>query len=277
MKRFLALPISLLFFQFCSAQSLDNLGDRSGGVFGYDFSAGSLVTEMMLTAGEAMINEYRNDKRFYSAGTKGRKLHGAWKSWYENGLLCDSGTFNKGLPDGVWKFWNNSGELMAVRTFSAEKFRRISHEMVRYHPRRISFTIASLYQRNKRAALKYMQASYSFESAAGKKAGITLQELIASNITEGNPYLPVFDYGLHHGEYVNYFAGGIAKDSGYYKNGLRQGEWIHRDSPDGLVTKGAYEDGKKTKNWRTYDPSGRLTSIVHYNRRGDIGWTKTFQ
>src|SRR5262245_27522270 len=63
-----------------------------------------------------------NNKPLFSTATRNHKLHGDWQSWYQNGLLCDSGRFVNGLPDGLWKYWNKKGELIAIRTYSADKY-----------------------------------------------------------------------------------------------------------------------------------------------------------
>ena len=235
------------------------------------------VTSLFLLSKDGKINEHLNGKILYDAHVKNRKLHGSWQSWYENGYLCDSGTFIKGLPDGAWKHWDISGRLVALRTYSADKFHRINNELVRYNPRRISFPLTALYQRNKRAAIRYFRASYSFAGAAKRKQGLSLQELITANVTPGNEYQPVFDQSLHHGLFINYFITGLAKDSGYYQNGLRHGVWIHRDGPNGNTERGVYEHGIKVKMWRTYDSNGQLLSIVQYTSKGEPGWRKSFR
>jgi antitoxin component YwqK of YwqJK toxin-antitoxin module len=53
------------------------------------------VTSLFLFSKDGKINEHLNGKILYDAHVKNRKLHGSWQSWYENGYLCDSGTFVK--------------------------------------------------------------------------------------------------------------------------------------------------------------------------------------
>ena len=227
----------------------------------------------MALPGEGNISGQLDDNSLYDAHIKNGKLHGSWKSWYENGLLCDSGTFVKGIPDGEWKHWSNKGHLISLRTYSAEKLQLIKNEFTRYNLRRPSFPLTVLYHKNKKAALKYLRSAYSFTDAGRKKEGFSLEQLIAANIAPGN----VFDYSLHHGLYINFFADGTANDSGYYKNGLKQGVWIHRDAQQGIVLRGSYENGIKVKGWRTYDDSGKLLAMVFYNRKGEVGWRKDFR
>ena len=276
----LFLFLSLL--TFSNAQNLENNSESYSekSNIEVDNSNASItepVTSSFSFSRDGKINDHLNGKILYDAHVKNRKLHGSWQSWYENGFRCDSGTFVKGLPDGQWKHWDINGRLVALRTYSADKFHRINNELVRYNPRRIAFPLTALYHRNKRAALRYLRASYSFAGAARKKQGLTLQELMKANVTPGNEYQPVFDQSLHHGLYINYFTTGQAKDSGYYQNGLRHGLWIHREAPDGNIERGSYDHGIKVKAWRTYDRNEQLLSIVQYNGKGEPGWRKSFR
>jgi len=222
------------------------------------------------------INEQLNDKPLFAANVKNGKLHGSWQSWYQNGMHCDSGSLVKGLPDGVWKHWDASGRLIALRTYSADKYHRISNEMIRYHPKRISFPLAVLYQKNKQAAMKYLDVAYSFDNTGRKEASWSLSKLITKNITHGNTYRPVFDHMLHHGLFMNFFPDGIVKDSGYYKNGLRHGMWVHRGSEKAIICHGSYVNGKKVKEWKVYNASGKLQELIFYTR-GELKWRKRFQ
>jgi antitoxin component YwqK of YwqJK toxin-antitoxin module len=224
-----------------------------------------------------LVTVQLNNRPLFSTQMKSNKLHGNWQSWYQTGISCDSGTLVKGLPHGVWKHWDASGRLKSLRTYNADKYQRISNDMTRFHPKRISFPLVVLYQKNKQAALKHLSVAYSFENTGRKEPRLSLHDLVARNITGQRSYRPVFDHALHHGLFMNFFAGGIAKDSGIYKNGLRQGMWLHRDSTKQLTYKGAYANGLKIKEWKTYDADGKLREFVFYSSRGKVKWRKQFQ
>ena len=223
------------------------------------------------------INEQLNNKPLFAAGVKNGKLHGSWQSWYQNGMPCDSGNLVKGLPGGVWKHWDSNGQLIALRTYSADKYHRISNEMTRYHPKRISFPLATLYQKNKQAAMKYLDVDYSFSNAGRKEKNWSLPRLVAKNVTTRNNYKPVFDHALHHGLFMNFFPDGIVKDSGYYKNGLRQGMWLHRNTGKTILRQGSYVNGMKVKEWKSYNASGKLQELAFYSLKGELKWRKEFQ
>jgi antitoxin component YwqK of YwqJK toxin-antitoxin module len=279
MKKRLLFHIAVFFFSLsCFAQFTDNVSvsAEETTLFESRLFALSLNNNFTLPV-NGNIAEELNGKALFSGSVRGRKLNGNWQSWYDNGMLCDSGTFVRGLPDGEWKHWNRDGKLMALRTFSADKFNRVYNELLRYNPRRISFPLTTLYHQNKASALKYFKATYSFGTVPKNKDDMTLPQLIAANITPGNDYQPVFDHGLHHGLYINYFSNGITRDSGYYKNGLRDGVWIQRDQPGASFTRGSYNHGTRVKGWRTYDDDGKLVSMHFYNNRGQLIWKKNFQ
>lgn len=218
---------------------------------------------------DGMINEKLNERKLYSGNVRKKKLHGNWESWYQNGQLCDSGKLDSGLPDGVWKHWDENGQLIALRTYSADKYNRVKHELTRYNSRHTAYPLTVMYHENRTAAAKYLHSSYSFPHSIRRIDDQSLQKWVAANISHGNAYHPVFDQSLHHGLFINYFPNGVAKDSGYYQNGLRQGVWLHRRYADGLYYTGAYKNGNRIKEWRAYMPSGKIMGIIFYNDKGE--------
>lgn len=216
---------------------------------------------------------YPNEIRLYSGTVKRHKLHGQWKSWYSNQRLCDSGTFFKGLPVGEWKYWNMDGRLMAIRHYDASKYLRIKNEFLRSGPKQVVYPITKLYRKNRQKANYYMHAGYSFSFDDHHPHHFSLQQAVENNITEGNPYRPLFDECLHHGLYMNFYSNGAVRDSGYYKNGLRDGVWIHREE-NGAWLMGAYKNSLKSGDWKQYNAKGKLESVIFYNKKGNEEWRK---
>jgi antitoxin component YwqK of YwqJK toxin-antitoxin module len=209
----------------------------------------------------------------YSGTIKKHRLNGSWKSWYDNQNLCDSGTFVKGIPDGEWKHWNANGELLAIRHYNADKLLRVKNEMRRSHSKNVLYPLVKLFNKNSRRAKQYMEAGYSF-SFATRPIQLSLEQAVENNITPGNIYRPLFDECLHHGLYMNFFNNGNVKDSGYYKNGLRDGIWVHRDAADNSYVLGVYKNGVKQNDWKQYSANDKLLTIIFYNRKGEVDWKK---
>lgn len=237
------------------------------------FSVLSLKKFYLPLPESATISETHNGARLFITSVKGAKLNGAWQSWYTTGLLCDSGRLVNNLPDGEWKHWNEKGELLAVRHYSVDKFQRVTDEMLRYNPKRSFFYLSELYQKDKQAAINYLDAAYSFPSRRSAPVHF-LKQLVISNISKSDNYKPVFEQCLQDGLYMNFFPGGVIKDSGYYKNGVRTGKWIHRDSADGYWYQGAYQNNIKIKEWKCYDKNNKLLELIFFDNKGHLNWQK---
>jgi hypothetical protein len=222
---------------------------------------------------KAPVTGLYKENTIYQGNTKGHQLTDRWQSWYPTGQLLDSGTLIKGVPHGIWKTWDVNGNLLSMRTYDADKFRRIKNEMLRYNPRMATYPLLRIYQRDRHRALYYLQAGYSYSFTGHRGYELSLQHAVEENIRPGNIYHPVFDDCLHHGLYINYFPAGIAKDSGYYRNGLKEGLWVHRNADRSLST-GAYKNGNRIGDWKVYSPEGRIRRIILYNKNGEEEWSR---
>lgn len=211
------------------------------------------------------ITAVKGTQQLFTSAVKNHKLQGSWQSWYINGQLLDEGTLKRGIPDGVWKVWDTTGNLIAIRTYDADLFHRVKDELLLNHPRRSLYPLTDKYKKEGRRVAGYLAAAYSFQL---QQAHVTdnLQQLVEKNAAQNHPYQPVFQQCLHHGLYVNYYANGQVKDSGYYKAGLRNGVWLHRRAEG--IWKGAYKNSTPVHEWKLYNTAGKLTYIIFYNRNG---------
>lgn len=221
-----------------------------------------------------LVTSPGSGKPLFTATVKRGKLNGPWQSWYPNGATCDSGRLVNNLPEGEWILRNEEGEIRAIRHYSADKFLRITNEMQHYHPKRNFYYLAAMYQKNKRQALQFLEAGYSFPDSRNTTTPATLLQLAEGNTSSGASYDPVFVQCVHDGLFMNYFPGGIVKDSGMYREGLRSGKWIHRDSAQSGWFQGAYKHGLPVKEWKHFDQDGRLFEILFYDQAGRLHWRK---
>ncbi|HEX7845963.1 MAG TPA: hypothetical protein VF476_09205 [Chitinophagaceae bacterium] len=224
---------------------------------------------------DGLLTGYENGRLLFRGEVKKQKLVGEWQSYYRNGFLLDSGYLLKGTPHGQWKQWDSSGQLRAIRHYDAGKLRRVETEMQLQHPKRSFFPLTSLYNQDRSAARHYLKSAYSF-SFSSQISFRSLQQLVEHNGKQDS-YIPVFSECLHHGLYMNFFAEGAVKDSGYYKNGLKEGVWIHRNKPGGSYITGAYRNGLRYREWKQYNAMGQLQSLTFYNRKGEAEQTKYFR
>lgn len=189
---------------------------------------------------------------------KNSRLHGQWKSWYPNNAQHESGSLKHGLPNGEWKVWFPNGQLRYVRTYSADKYKRISQEFHRPHPKMPNYGLTNLYLKDRKQALRFTRSTYSFKENDSQDI-----------------HIPVFRNCLHHGVFINYFENGSLRDSGVYKDGLREGVWIESNGVENGYSTGFYKKGQKTGTWKVYDKRKNLLKIIHYSN-GNSKWQKDF-
>ena len=193
---------------------------------------------------------------------RNEKLHGGWQSFYTTAQPCDSGRFEKGLPDGEWKTWHANGQLKTVRHYSAQKFHFILADIRRNHPKDKRFPITRYAGKN---YATHFQPK--FENQPAENHSLSMLQKIHRN-TSGNGYLSPFRSCLHHGLYMDYFENGMVKDSGNYVNGLKHGLWketAHTGSPYAF---GFYFHGTRQGKWNYYTNDHSLFYTEFYNKSG---------
>src|SRR5688572_13609048 len=187
-------------------------------------SQSGAISDQQFTVDDGKFTVYYSDgNKKFEGYKRNENLQGAWWSWYNNGQMLDSGSMQKGIPDGKWMAWYTNGEPRFIRTYSFDKWQQFQIEKSRYHPKKIFMPITKLFHENKKQAEKYTTAINTFcarENCVRTNEG--LQQTIDNNTAQEH-YHPVFQEGLLHGPFVNYFPGGTVKDSGQYKNGLPEG------------------------------------------------------
>jgi hypothetical protein len=233
----------------------------------YLFSNAQLPQTDTVSVPGFSITSTKNDKQ--QTGIR----NGYWVSWYANARRLDSGLIQKGVADGQWKGWYKDGSPRFVRTYSAEKWQQFQHEKSRYHPKRTSLPITRLFHENKNEAEKYLNAINTFcagQNCAGKNES---PQLTVRLNAEGEHYHPVFEQGLLHGLFVNYFPGGAVKDSGNYKDGLPEGLWLKWTDDKKYYWKGYFQHGHKNKEWKLYTANDKLVRVVLYEN-GKLLWRK---
>lgn len=240
-----------------------------------DAGASILVDEATLRTGDRVYAlSAKGDTQFVSQLQKHR-LHGSWKSWYTSVLHLDSGRLERSVPDGEWRTWYPDGHLRSIRTYHATKLARVKNEIRKRNARDNFFVITDIAKENLPAAKKLLTANYSFNSLVPPDTHapeiMNLQNRVLYNIAvTNNSYLPPFTECLHHGLYMNYYPNGKVKDSGYYKNGVREGIWEEWQEQGAIRATGLYKRGVKKGDWRYFDSNRKLLYVQWFNSRGRV-------
>ena len=227
-----------------------------------------------LAANKKIAGYYPNGNQQYEGYKNKSNLHGPWNSWYSNGQLLDSGSIQKGVPDGIWVAHYKNGSTQFIRTYSSDKWQQFQNEKGRYHPKRISMPLTRLFHENKAQADNYITAINTL-CAQQNCTRVKKEDLIhrINSSDAQDHYHPVFENGLLHGPFINYFPDGTIKDSGKYRDGLPEGLWIKWTIDKQFYWEGYYQHGMKNKEWKLYSANRRLIRIVSY-RQGKYMWRK---
>ena len=216
-----------------------------------------------------------NGDTLITAQYRRNNLHGKWMSWYKPGQLCDSGRLDKGIPHGEWKTFYPNGNLRYIRNYNAFLFRKIKNDIIREN--RYSFyAIAAMFKKNPVAVVKHFNADYSFNNHTSKEGHLSLPERVKHNTSAQRNYLPPFLESLHHGPYINYYHDGAIRDSGYYKNGFREGIWEEWAEDRKIRKTGVYRHGQKAGTWKYYSSRGKLITLKEFNSKGEEIYSKQF-
>ncbi|MBO9633979.1 MAG: hypothetical protein J7578_12760 [Chitinophagaceae bacterium] len=225
--------------------------------------------------GDRLLAQKENGDTLFIGGVKRDKLQGDWQSYYRPGQLLDSGRFQKSIPDGEWKTWYPDGKLRTIRTYSATKLAYVKNEIQRKDGRRTFYALTGIAKQDMAAAMQLMTASYSYHALdimPVSQPVSSLEKRVQQNASQ-HSYLAPFTECLHHGLYMNFFRNGSVSDSGYYKNGVRDGLWKEWNADATVLATGAYKQGRPSGDWKFYNPQGKLLYIQLYSETGKLKGT----
>lgn len=223
------------------------------------FKKGYTFIRTKLTGNRSLLSAIEVGKLVYSVELRRNKMHGKWTSRYSNGQLLDSGLFNKNIPDGEWISMYANGQIRSIRNFSASKWFMVQNHIYRFNSKTTTNYLA-------RMALK---RDGSFDA-------ITLSSHSFAHLASSNePYTPPFAHCVHHGLYMNYYSNGAVKDSGFYKDGLRDGLWTEFFENSQLSASGSYFKGQKNGGWKYFNLKGKLVALAEY-QQGKLVFRKQY-
>jgi|GEM_PF-2570260 antitoxin component YwqK of YwqJK toxin-antitoxin module len=186
-------------------------------------------------------------------------LNGSFVGLYAWGATRDEGLFNNNKPHGIWRGYYPNGTLRFVREYNADK---------------IEAAIAEAYRANPKTSF-YLHTNTG-DSPNQVFSSLTSSAASFAHLPAGSEaYRPPFEQCLHHGMYINYFSNGQTKDSGYYKNGRRQGYWTEWYSTGQMKQTGIYDKGEKHSSWKIYNEQGILVQLEEY-KHGKHVFTRKF-
>ena len=210
---------------------------------------------------EGVLKGYdANGNLFFTVPYRNQKVDGTWQSQYPDGKPRDMGMFLKSIPHGEWKGYYANGNPKFIRSYNANKWYAVRGEIKRRHPKLNHYPITQVALQRPDQFTHVISAGYSFGTLPAEAAA----------------YQPPFTECFHHGLYMNYYENGQVKDSGYYKDGLRDGIWQEYYTNGQVKSSGFYINGQKHSGWANYSETGQLLSLKEY-RNGQLLHEKHYQ
>ncbi|NND76693.1 MAG: hypothetical protein HKN39_00730 [Flavobacteriales bacterium] len=175
----------------------------------------------------------------------GRK-QGLWQEYHANGKLKMEGNFIDDLRNGLFKYYDEKGNLTGIEKYDQDKVDEEAEESV-------VLDIKNEYSKDGKVI-----SSGGYKD--GKKHGTHRNYDEDGRIVSGT----LFDFGTKKAE-------GLVD-----KNGTYQGEWKLFYPTGELRAEGDYKDGKKVKDWKYYHKDGTLEQKGKYTKGRPSGEWKWY-
>lgn len=217
-----------------------------------------------------------SQNNFNQIDKKGYK-QGKWKKLYRSGQTYYEGEFKDNYEIGEFLYYYSDGTLKTRNTFSDQGRKCISEGFFEsgklmykgIYLNKQKDSIWTYFQ--ERTGKVLMEQRY----AKGEKNGMwyifddrgdTIESTTYVNDEKNGPWFKIYEFGYIKGNYKNshldgkyenfYFDGKI-KESGYYRDGDRMGEWDFYEN-NGMIT--------KTEIWREGEIKDRLIYVKEGNK-----------
>jgi len=180
--------------------------------------------------------------------------------WNDNGILMEQGPWQTGKRNGLFRFYDQWGQLEDVIKYldgevvvDAEEAQEIDIRTTEHE----NGVIASraTYENGVRVGVytEYAEDG-SIVSGALYEKGVKIGE----GITNAE--------GKRIGQWKQYYPDGALKSEGEFIDGKREGNWRFYAETGQLVQEGTYRDGAFNGNWRWYYLDGSLHRDESYRR-----------
>lgn len=190
---------------------------------------------------------------------------GTWKWFYDTGLLREVQTYEKGLANGIGKFYDNNGYLAISQEWKDDE--REGERLTYYVTG--SIMNRSFYKGGKMegAYTSYHPqggVDYTVQVVDGQQDG----EAIAYYATGGTRSVTMFKAGQREGKYTSWYPNGQISEESNYSNDESNGRFAAYYPTGKLKREGQYVNGMRSGLWKTYYADGTLDYTEEYDEEG---------
>jgi antitoxin component YwqK of YwqJK toxin-antitoxin module len=191
---------------------------------------------------------------------------GVWKSFLNDTILIEEGTWKDDKKNGFFKTYGIDGFVLKMENWR-------NGELVIDEQNNVSLEINRKYHNNGRPKSSVniingvMEGYYREYNDSGI---IVLSKLYEKNkvIAEGG----IIDgNGLQQGAWTYFYPNGKVKSKGSFKNGKRDGKWTFYYPSQKVEQTGSYKNNLPDNNWKWYYESGQLLREENYIKGKEDG------
>jgi uncharacterized protein len=198
-------------------------------------------------------------EKFNRYNNQGEKI-GLWKVFHQNENVKEEGPFKQNLKHGVFRFYNQRGDLQDVIRY--EFGIKIDNEidLSNTEVRRTFYENG-----NKEEETAYKNGLKNGVSRTFNEDGdVVSSAIFKEGIAIGRG---IIDFsGNEQGDWKQYNEDGSIKAEGKFENGKRTGKWVFYHSTGWIEQTGFYDKGRLDGKWKWMDESGFIIRSEEYSR-----------
>jgi antitoxin component YwqK of YwqJK toxin-antitoxin module len=189
--------------------------------------------------------------------------HGLWEKTYKGkNTIRYSGEFNHGKEIGVFKFYDESGKLVAEKVYKPNS--EICHAIL-YNKNKSTAAEGDFMGKKKHGFWKYYNLQGQLLMTENYKNGVLEGDKVTfydnGKVTEKSFY----KNNKLNGKVFRYTDDGVQISCMTYKDGKLDGVVEYSSTTGELLVKGFYKDGKRVGEWKHFS-KGKVVSTKNYDK-----------
>ena len=195
---------------------------------------------------------------------QGRKT-GKWMTFWPNERVRSEGQYERGLQEGVFKFFNRNGDLERTETYKRG-------ERVMDAPEAVALDLRKSFHPNGEVSRQgpwrenTPMGTHRFFDESGHLIEVKVFRAGALHATGTLDSL-----GRRSGEWTLYWKEGMRKETGRYSEGKRDGDWTFYAMDGRVEQEGGYRAGAWHGTWKWYHLDGSLHRDERYRKGKEDG------
>jgi len=233
-------------------------GKENGKGFDYD-PDGRIIT--LLEFEDGYLRRADKINRFDNLGKK----RGPWIEFHPNGLVAMEGYFMNDLKNGIFKYFDNKGNLLTIEKYRDGQIVLDSEESVILDIRNTYYADGSV-----KSSGGYVDGmKEGTHRIYGQDGNIISGEVYKMGVKTAEGV--VDEKGDFQGEWELYYEDGSLRAKGDFEKSLRTGEWIFYHKNGKVESEGKYVEGLPQGQWKWYYDNGNSRRQDYYRRGKEDG------